>query len=492
MATVFPRFAGENESEKGMNPRVLAQAASAELSRRSLCPFAQRMIPWFETPTHIRYLASFLERVEAGGIKRLAITAPPGHGKSSLLNAFTAWFIGRDARRRVLALSANESLARRNSRAVRSMLQSPEWPFPSVRLVGESLEEWQTSLDGGVRAIGKSGILTGFRAELALLDDIQPDAGTPASREDDEAFFREITATRLEPNGVVVLIATRWAEDDLVGRLQQGASRNQWTFVSLPAIAERNDPLSRAEGDALWPERWPLSSLEERRAEVGSLAFSCQYNGRPVPPEGRLIQRKWFGTYPAGSIPPLRRICMGLDAAAKTGVGNDNSAIVVVGESKNHDLYLLDCIAARVEFTDLLRMLKAAYDRWKMEEVPLHCYVEDASAGTQIVQTLRSEASFPVTAVKVRDSKTSRLEALTPLFESGRVLFPSHASWLGAFLEELYAFPAARHDDRVDAFALVLSELNKKRCTWAFLVGASEYDDGLLRDGNGYAYRPSL
>ncbi len=468
-------------SENSAKIKALASVYERRLAQSHLLDFARRVNPWFEAPVHLKYLAGHLERIESGAITRLAITAPPGHGKSSLTQAFVAWFIGRDPKRRVLALSGNQALARRNSRAVRGMLQNPAWPF-ECRLSGEALEEWETSEGGGVRAIGRDGQLTGFRAEAILFDDVQPDAGTLTSRQDDEAWYREISSTRLEPNGVQVLIATRWAEDDLIGRLREGASAMEWTFVDLPALARENDPLGRAEGDALWPERWPVDVLRKRKSEVGSLAFACQYQGAPVPPEGRFVQRAWFPRYTPGSLPAFKKIVLGVDCAAKAEKRNDNSAIAAVGvPASSVESYLLDVWAKRIEFPDLVRALKEHYARWKDLSVPVFVYVEDASAGTQLVQSLKRESGIPVILVKTGGkSKIERMESLTPHFEAGRVLLPAHASWLGAFEEELYAFPAARHDDRVDAFAIAIAQVAQKAFAYAgaFSSGASVVADG--------------
>ena len=247
---------------------------------RALTIFAQRVAPWFKTPEHVRFLAEQLEAVESGECRRLAISCPPGHGKSTLMQAFIAWYIGRDAARRVLAISGNGALARHSSRCIRGMVESPESSF-AAKLSGESLEEWRTSEQGGVRAVGRDGPVPAFRAEICLVDGLQIDAGTPASRDDDERWFREVVSTRLEPNGAVILFATRLHEDDLIGRLKAGSSAKEWRFIDLPAIANSSDLLGRSEGEALWPERWPLELLTERKAEVGSMAFSCQYQGAP-------------------------------------------------------------------------------------------------------------------------------------------------------------------------------------------------------------------
>lgn len=451
-----------------------------ELSRTGICDFGRLMFPGFASPRHVRYLAGLLESAERGEIRRLAISAPPGHGKSSLLQVFVAWYLGRGPSRRILALSASEMLSRRNSRSVRSMVQGEKWPWPEVSLVGESLEEWQTAQGGGVRAIGRTGTVTGFRADLALCDDVQPDAGTETTRDADEAWFREILSTRLEPDGIVVAIQTRWNDNDLIGRVQQGESADQWVVVNLPAIAEGEDVLGRGPGEALWEERWPLRLLEEKRLEVGPAAFGAQYQGDPVPAGGKMFHEAWFDhryevlprtRYIAEKAEPgdaLTRMLLGVaarplplvrvqsvDCAARTGVRNDRTAIATIA-SDMRDIYVEDVWFDRVGFPDLKRKTMELYGRFG----PRTVYVEEASSGYALLDELRSSSALPLVGVKPgRDNHEARAEAVTGLFESGRVKFPRQAPWMPELLGEFLRFPHGRHDDIVDAVVLGISQM---------------------------------
>lgn len=473
----------------GLNdPRVAAQvrrAAQQALARESLVDFAKQVAPWFQAPAHIRYLAALLEKIERGEIKRLAISAPPGHGKSTLLQAFVAWFIGRSPRRRVLALSASEALARRNSRAIRSMLQDDAWPWPETPLVGESLEEWYVGDGGGVRAIGQTGTVTGFRAEMILCDDVQADAGSDTTRETLEEWFRGVLSTRLEPDGVCVLIQTRWRDDDLIGRLQQGESGNQWTFVNLPAIAVEDDPLGRVVGAALWPERWPVDELLKKKAEVGANAFGAQYLGDPAPAGGRLFAPEWFEhryeVLPARryieppaaveiknlidqllmprSAPPSPAapiVIQAIDSAWRDGLHNDRSVIATL-VSDMRDIYVADVWFGRATYNDLTRIVIENYRKHS----PRIVYCEEASSGFALVDQLRKTTRIPIVGVPPgRESKEARAESVTGFFEAGRIKFPKNASWIGELISEFVRFPAGRHDDIVDAVVLGIRQMD--------------------------------
>lgn len=459
--------------EHGVDRDVALALINRELAKRRLVEFGYAVYPGFQAPKHIQYLSGLLERAERGEIRRIAISAPPGHGKSTLLQNFLAWFLGRDPRRRILALSASEMLARRNSRTVRGMVQSENWPWPDVKLVGESLEEWQTAQGGGVRAIGQTGTVTGFRAEMVLCDDVQPDAGTETSRATLEAWFREVLSTRLEPNGIAVVIQTRWHDADLIGQLQVGESADQWMFVNIPAIAtDSDDVLGREVGEALWPERWPVELLEAKKAEITAAGFGAQYQGDPVPAGGAMFTPEWFGATPQtqgrnryDAIPlvrkklnseerpaPVIRI-QAIDCAAKTGVRNDRTAVSTL-VSDLRDIYIEHVWVDRVGFTDLKRKVLELYGEFR----PSRVYVEEASNGYALLDELRAE--IPLIGVKPgTDSKEARAEATTATFEQGLVKFPRYASWVQDALNEFLRFPNGRHDDIVDSIVLGISQM---------------------------------
>lgn len=245
----------------------------------------------------------------------------------------------------------------------------------------------------------------------------------------------------------------------------ESAEGPTWTTVRLAAIAERNDPLGRAIGEPLWPERWPIEELERQRIAMGSRAFVCAFQGDPVPAEGNLIKAEWLQRY--GNRPAtFEKVVCALDAAAKTGVRNDYSAIVKIGVTKN-EFYVLDVWRAKVEFPALLRRVNALRDE---DPAPSAIYVEDTSNATAMIQSLRAETTLPIVPVAPKGSKESRIEGITGTLEAKKVFLPNEAAWLLDFERELLAFPAGRHDDQVDAFALALSQTAKRtRLYWGKL-----------------------
>jgi predicted phage terminase large subunit-like protein len=459
---------------------ALSSVARDELARRRLLDFAKLVNPRFEAPAHLRYLADLLERVERGEIARLAISAPPGHGKSVLLQNFVGWFLGREPQRRILTISASESLAKRNSRDTQALVRSEAWPWPEVTLANESVLEWSTNRGGEVRAIGKGGVITGFRAEGVVVDDLQSDAGSEATRQSDVDWFRGVLTTRLEPEGWVVIIQTRWNDGDIIGQLHDGESADQWLFVNLPAIALEDDVLGRPDGAALWPERWPIEKLDAKRAEVGSSVFASLYQGDPVPAGGAIFAPAWFehrydalprycfdegvvertiGPGPSFADAIMERrevvhkpliVIQACDSAWKTGLTNDRSCIATLASDLN-DVYVTDLWFGRLQFPDLRRVMVEIFEKHQ----PSRLYVEEASSGFALVSDLRASTGIPIIGVPPgRESKEARAESVTGFFEAGRVKFPRNASWMQELLGEFLRFPYGRHDDIVDAVVL--------------------------------------
>ncbi len=446
--------------------QIVADALAEELARRRLIDFAQRLVPGFQPARHLQHLAELLERIERGELRRLIVTLFPGAGKSTLEQAFAAWYLGRNPRRKIISASAGAELAERNSRATRALFADDAWPFEAVLSQDtQSMTRWNTTEDGGMFAIGADGLITGWRANLIICDDLQNSAGSQGERESLWSWFREVLSPRLEPNGAQIVITTRWGEDDLVGRIQDSPDGNDWHVVRLPAIAEKDDPLGRSVGESLWPERWPIELLEAQKIAMGSRAFATQYQADPVPLEGNLIKGEWLQRYDKPPTEFTKVVCA-LDAAAKTGVRNDYSAIVKLGATKS-GYYVLDVWRARVEFPALMRRVKNLLD----EPVPPSCiYAEDTSNAVALIQQLRQDTTLPIIPVAVKGSKESRVEGITGLLEAKKLYLPTEAPWLLNFERELLAFPFGKTDDQVDALTLALTKLRRQPVEWSLAL----------------------
>jgi predicted phage terminase large subunit-like protein len=439
----------------------LAPLAAAELARRRLTDFAALLVPGYERAAHLNLLADHLEALERRKIARLLIQMPPRHGKTlHVSQALPAWWLGRHPADSVILASYATELAEANSRRARGFLLDPRWPFPDVRVSPESsaVGRWNTTDRGGLIAAGVGGGLTGFGADLLVVDDPVKDraeADSEAVRESVWKWWTEVALTRLQPGAVVLLTMTRWHEDDLAGRILASPGADEWTALSLAALADEQDPLGREEGHALWESWFPADRLAALRAEIGTRAFLALYQQTPTSEEGSTFRREWLdGRY--AEVPRAGlRIVAGVDSSFGKGVASDFSAIVTVG-ADDRFLYVLDAARGRWEFSDLLAAIRREAAEW----TPAAVLVEDSASGQSAVQELRRSTQLPLVPVRPLGSKVARAESVSPLFEAGRVLFPAQAlPWRDELVEELAAFPTGRHDDMTDALVYALDRL---------------------------------
>lgn len=454
MVTADDILAKESEQVQ----RVYLEQSTRILAQKSLLWFCRYMDGTFTDPSHIVRMAKELERVESGEVKRLILQLPPRHAKSMTLVKASAWYLGRHPDRHVITCSHSAELAERNSRLARALVADDRFPFPA-RLSKDTTAQNRWTLSphgGGLMAVGVLGSITGHGGDLIIFDDLEHDERGLSERRAAWDWYTTICAPRLEPGGAIICVCTRWAEDDVAGRMLAGDDGQHWERLILPAIALENDALGREVGAALWPERFSLSELHERKRTMGSRSFSAQFQQNPLPAEGSLIKAAWLQH--RYEKPPCREnfesVIMALDAAAKTGISNDFSAIVVLGATAA-EFYVLDVIRRRVEYPELLRLVIAAFEYHR----PTAVYVEDTSNAIALIQQLRRDSALPIVPVRARGSKISRVEGITGILEADKVLLPKEAPWLEDFERELLGFPNGKHDDQVDAFATALNHV---------------------------------
>jgi predicted phage terminase large subunit-like protein len=430
------------------------------------------MLPAYEQPPHVQAICEHVEALERRDIARLIVTMPPRHGKTlHMSQGLPAWYLGRHPRDHVILASYAAELAETNSRRARGFVTDPRWPFDTNVPRGSSaVGRWNTSDGGGLIAAGVGGGITGFGADLLVIDDPlkgREEADSQTIRENSWSWLVEVAMTRLHKNAVALLGMTRWHEDDLVGRLLNSAGANAWTVLSLPAIAEYKDALGRDEGEPLWPARYDLATLEAQRETMGSRAFAALYQQRPTPDAGGTFQRRWFdGRY--AQLPRGLRTVQAVDSAFKTGVANDYS-VIATWATDDRFYYLVDVWRGRVEFPDLVHAIQSQAALHHPEAV----LIEDTAAGQSAIQTLQRETKLPIVPAPAKGSKISRAEAVSPLFEAGKVVLPEESlSWLTDWIEEHVVFPNGRHDDQVDTTSLALDRLRLNHRSSAGVTGA--------------------
>jgi predicted phage terminase large subunit-like protein len=430
-----------------------------EKARRDLVDYAKLCWPIYRVGRHHHIIAEALARVEQGKCKRLMIFAPPRHGKSMLTSEFfPAWYMGRNPDKYVMHATYSQELAEDWGRKIRNQLADPEYPFKNCSLSTDSASQkkFSTNQGGTYFALGVGGAATGRGAHLLLIDDPlknREEADSETIREKLKGWYRSVAYTRLMPGGSIVIIQTRWHEDDLSGWLLREHADENWEVLSLPAIAEDGDCMDRKPGEALWPSDYNEEALEKIKQQLGSRDWSALYQQRPSPDGGSIFKLDWFRRYNA--IPANRSLRIhSWDTAAKDKEFNDPTAFGL-WDSADSGYYLSDVMCSRMQFPELRRAVESLACR----DNPDAILIEDKSSGQQLIQVLRQETRLPVIAIEPVISKLARAQGISGTIESGRVFLPNIAPWLVDYESEIKAFPVGVHDDMVDMTSQALRYL---------------------------------
>lgn len=465
---------------------ALKRRRAALKARDDLLDFARFMMPAQDAPDdpdrseyqiaqHHRVIAAALEEVEKGKIRRLIINLGPRHGKSQLTSRlFPAWFLGRNPTKSIIEATYNEKFSWDFGRDVRQLLQDPAFSqvFPDCTLQSGAASVDRLELAAGGKAffVGRGGSLTGRGGHGLIIDDPIKDrveADSPTTREKLWSWFNQVLKTRLlSDKGWIVIIQTRWHEDDLVGRITDkmnpcysASEAKKWRIIDLPALARENDILGRKEGEALWPERFPVSYLHEMR-EADPRGFQALYQGSPTPEKGNFFDGDRLRIYTKPTDRPPNdqlRFYIASDHAVSTKQDRDKTAMIPVGVDADDNLWIMDDIFWQRAETDVVveKMidLMAKYR-------PLFWWAERGHISKSIGPFLRKrmlERSVFCTLdeiVPIGD-KMSRAQSIQARIAMGKVYVPSYAPWYAEFRDQLLKFPYAAHDDVVDALAYI-------------------------------------
>lgn len=447
---------------------------------------------------------------------RLLISLPPQEGKSSRATKIGAlWALTRDPETRIGIASYAQSLAEGFGRDVRNTIATHNGDEGTLdlglRVASDygSARRWQ--LDGhrgGVVCVGIGSGLTGRPLDALTIDDPFADAeqaGSAYYRERVWDWWRSVGAPRLAPGAPVIVILTRWHEDDLAGRLVAAEDGHRWRVINIPALADHDpgkgqaDPLGREPGEWLTSARGRTpAEWEQIRIQAGTRVFTALYQGRPSPDQGNVWQRQWWRRYSvplwsqhpdrpeAFIVPECDEIVMSWDMAFKDTKGSDYVAGQVWAR-RGANVYLLDQVHKRLGFTDTLAAFRALAARWPQASRKI---VEEAANGAAVIDSLKSKIPG-IVAVRPHESKYARASAVSPFVEAGNVFLPSPDVALfdaEALIDEAAGFPNAAHDDMVDATSQALAELlldGNGAAAW--IAWAKRKAEAVAREADGEA-----
>lgn len=423
--------------------------------------FSQEFLLVFSVVTHKSYqikwhhqlIAQKLEAVARGEIKRLIISMPPRHGKTELTTIrYPAWILGKNPDFNIISATYNQDFATDNSRKVRDLVMEPTYnSIFNVRLSksAKAAGKWFTNEGGFYYSVGIGGGLTGRGANLLLIDDPHKDrqeAESDVKRQRVWDWYTSTAYTRLEKDAAVVIIMTRWHEDDLVGRLLKG--EEDWEYICLPAISETETP-QRKIGEALWPEKYNIEQLKIIRQTIGIRDWTSLYQQRPVPLEGNIFKIDDWEYYD-NPIKPVA-IFQSWDTAFKTGKQNDFSVCTTWAVTQE-GYFLLHRYKDKAEFSELKNILIELANEFK----PRAILIEDAASGQSIIQELK-RTRLPIFPIRPDKDKISRAISVTSLIRAKKVFLPANKNWVKDFIESLAYFPNGKHDDDVDSFTQALN-----------------------------------
>ena len=433
------------------------------MARFDLIDFSIATNPKYEPVWFHEIIADKLMAVERGEIKRLMIFLPPRHGKSQLTSInFPAWYLGRNPEKEIITASYSGELAQDFGYKTRDLVSSQEYQAifeTRLKEDSKSKAKWLTDKNGSYTSVGVGGAVTGRGANIILIDDPlknREEANSATIRNKIRSWFQSTAYTRLEKNGAIILIMTRWHLDDLAGIILE-ESEELWEVVDFPAIAIKNEKYRKI-GDPLWKEKYDIEALTTIRQNIGVMEWSALYQQNPIPQENQAFKKEFFKYFEEDELKgKFFRYYITVDLAISEKNDADNTVILVVGkEPSTPNWYIIEKIVGKLTPLDLIDSLFSLYLKYR----PVKIGIETVAYQKAILYFLMEEMKkrqvyLPIVELKTgskKDDKELRICGLIPYFRTG-VIFQRKSDF--DMEEELLTFPVGKHDDIIDALAYI-------------------------------------
>ncbi|MDH5786992.1 MAG: phage terminase large subunit [Candidatus Bathyarchaeota archaeon] len=398
--------------------------------------------------------------------KKYLLLWPRGHGKTTSMILYILWLIGNYQNIHINIVSKTATLSESILTAIMTYIESDEKyreifgelkPRQPRKWTNQQLiiDRTEISKNPTLKATGLMGPITGGRNDLIICDDIidEENVRTRLQVEKVSTWFNKVLYPTLYPWGGIIVIGTRWSYADIYAELLE-----KWPYDIKPAIQK--------DGSALWPNYWPVSKLEERRKEIGTIIFNCQYQNDPTGMEGSLLKAEWL--QPWEQPPP--HWCEYYAALDPSLGEHDYFGIATLAyDRKNNQSYLVDVWAEQLPFPDIMQnkipLLHAQYKYVKM-------YME-INFWQKLLLNMPELKGMPITPIKTVRDKTQRFISMSSHFESGRVLVNPLLLRRSEFWTEWVQFPRGQHDDALDATEMVVTRTvaKKPRKPSYYLIG---------------------
>lgn len=453
------------------------------LARESLLHLILAVKPDYRLNFHHFLMCERFSRLADEPGSRIILTVPPQYGKSEVVSRFLpAWILGRMPAGKIILASYAATLAHGFNRDCQRIMDTDIYKqiFPRTKIAPQkgmrlkrTSELVETSKGGYLYTVGVGGATTGRSADpLFIVDDpfkdLQ-DAMNPNYRQKVKDWYAAVAQTRVSRRSSIVIMHTRWHEDDLAGYLlnkgKNDPQATQWEIVNFPALADKADELHpedpRNIGDALWPDhKSNEEELERIRRDVGSIIWNALYQQRPKIDGGNLVQSSWWRYY---KVRPeddeFEEWILSLDAAFKD-LDTSDYVVIQVWARKGVNKYLIDQIRGHMDVIKTVQMMKMTAAKYPRAHTKI---IEEGANGIAVIQLLSQKMSG-ILGIKPRDSKIARVVAISPQIEAGNVHIP-HPDFapfpIEDFVDEFTSFPRGSNDDQVDACSQALDRLSR-------------------------------
>jgi len=426
--------------------------------------------------------------LENPSIKRLLVIWPPAHAKTTCATInYPAWRVGLERNTRFILTSHTADFVKSFVRGIKSVMSSPEYKSIFGDLKPEAPDLWNRNelivqrdsfeKDPTFTALSVNSSIIGRRADEIIVDDPidETTANSETLRDEIYRWFTKELVTRLEPNGRLMVIMTRWHFADIASKLLE---EDEYDVVRAPFGYKRLiSPAIGPNNEVLWPEKWPLDRLLARKKEIGAIAFESQYQAHPIASLHAPLKVEWLHYWhetdedleaKIHKLPSREklRIIQAWDLAISEQPEADWTVCVTLGVEKEGAIYLLDYYRAHIDFPAQVKQVEAQALAWKPERIA----IETVAYQKALPQQLR-HGMFPITEIKPVKDKGIRIQSLAPYFENGTIrVSKGHEEFLLEYLQ----FPKSEHDDILDALQMAVAVAVKQtQLSGAFtLVGA--------------------
>lgn len=490
-----------------MTVKLTPSEAAQELLRRRVArddgAAYREYVSGLAVARHSRLIWSKLHDIMEGKTKRLMVFCPPGSAKTlDISHHFPAFYLSKYPQYPIIGATHTDKFAEQNGRRVRNIILSDEHRslFPAITVSDDSsaAARWELSNGGMYMGFGVGATVVGRRAGGLILDDVV--AGIAAADSTTErdfvwSWYGADLATRLIPNGWIVLVMTRYHPDDIAGRLlasSGSAYADKWDILSLPALAKERDPLGRKEGDPLWPEWQSKQELLriKNQPSMSARLWAALYQQEPVAEQGNIIQRAWIKLWRASQPPECKFIAQTWDTAVTKKETSAYSSCLTFGvfdepESGLPAMILLSRWRAKKEYPELKAMARRLHhnyldDRYDMpmqnptKMNPDILLIEDQATGKPLIAEFARAGiqATPFPSQRYGD-KNARLRLCLDIIEGGRLYVPAippnftqPRKFADEFITSLCAWPASTARDDVDATSQLIIRL--KTSGWIF------------------------